>query len=68
MNANERNEILKSSGLSSANCLLYRGPNPPISEFSFAEFWVRDKRDWPDYEYGPVHRVCADIKMGKIKG
>lgn len=61
MNAEERNTRLGSS--ISADCLLCGNPNPPIEEFDFDTFWVRDRKDWPDYKGGPVHRVCANRRM-----
>lgn len=63
MTPEDRNALLNSRGFISAECLLCGRTNPPVAEFSFNEFWVRDKRDWPEYTGGPVHRVCADKRM-----
>lgn len=63
MNAEERNAILGQFHSVSAQCLLCGNANPPAEDFSFSEFWVRDKKDWPNYQGGPVHRICADRQM-----
>jgi len=58
MRAHEREYLLKSRGLVSAECLICGNANPP-GEFSFESFWVRGKEDWDDYTGGPVHRACV---------
>lgn len=60
MTGEERNKLLRDANVVSACCILCGQENPPGDEFSFEEFWVRDKRDWPAYTGSPVHRVCAD--------
>ena len=65
MTGEERDRWLAGSGLSSAECLICGQSNPPVAEFSFDFFWVRGKRDWPDYTGGPVHRACANQIMKK---
>lgn len=67
MRRGERDAMIRGMGQVSAECLLCDGTEPPVDEFSFDEFWVRGKEDWPDYTGGPVHRVCADLAGARRK-